>query len=271
MSSATDSPQTLAFVNDWLRICENHGACNSWRKTHGIPEALPARLIDVGTQADFSDLKLILSNVVDSTAVPYATLSHCWGTKIPFRLTSSNLEACLTQVTWSHLPQTFQDAVLLIRQLHLRYIWIDALCIIQDSLEDWKLHAEAMGSIYGNAWLNIAAAESVDSSGGLFRNRDPALIQPYALPSNTDDQIVYLYYANRFPDDVSYGPLTNRAWVSPRFSTPFTSSRRSASQLFTLAGFAGAIPVPSSAALRQKPGVLGVHHISRRRELTSTA
>jgi hypothetical protein len=46
---------------------------------------------------------------------------------------------------FSELPQTFRDAVSLVRQLRLRYLRIDALCIIQDDEEDWEKEASCMG------------------------------------------------------------------------------------------------------------------------------
>ena len=38
-----------------------------------------------------------------------------------------------------------------------RYIWIDSLCIVQDSREDWALECERMSDIYSNCYLTISA------------------------------------------------------------------------------------------------------------------
>lgn len=56
-------------------------------------------------------------------------------------------------------------------ELGITYIWIDSLCIIQDSEEDWTYEARTMGKIYQYAACNIAAA-GYDSSLGLSAERE---------------------------------------------------------------------------------------------------
>lgn len=61
----------------------------------------------------------------------------------------------------------FHDAFNLVRFLGVRYIWIDSLCIVQDSSRSWNLNSRVMDLIYGNARMTICAADGVDSSTGL--------------------------------------------------------------------------------------------------------
>lgn len=68
----------------------------------------------------------------------------------------------------SLLSQTFRDAITITRQLNIRYLWIDSLCIIQDDLRDWEFESANMSSIYRSSILTIAAAATVDSVGGCF-------------------------------------------------------------------------------------------------------
>lgn len=79
----------------------------------------------------------------------------------------------------TQLNKTFQEAITVCQELQLEYIWIDCFCIIQDSLEDWKVEALQMRNVYGNSFLNIAATDSEDSHGGLFRERDTKVLQPF--------------------------------------------------------------------------------------------
>lgn len=76
------------------------------------------------------------------------------------------------------LPQTFQDAIQVVRGLKLRYLWIDALCIIQneDHHEDWKRECGNMASIYRNSHLTIAAAWADSANGGCFTTTDPGVV-----------------------------------------------------------------------------------------------
>jgi hypothetical protein len=74
------------------------------------------------------------------------------------------------------LPATFRDAVSATRTLGLRYLWIDALCIIQGSATDWQREAPRMELVYGNSQVNLAATASTDPEGGLFRERHPIVV-----------------------------------------------------------------------------------------------
>ena len=51
----------------------------------------------------------------------------------------------------------------------IRFIWIDSLCIIQDSQEDWLQETPRMTSVYGGALFNIAATLGADSDAGLWQ------------------------------------------------------------------------------------------------------
>ncbi|KAK3717988.1 hypothetical protein LTR37_005414 [Vermiconidia calcicola] len=72
----------------------------------------------------------------------------------------------------SNLPATFKDAIVMARRLGFRYLWIDALCIIQDDLEDWRREATRMCSIYEGATLSLSAIDSPSSSTGFLHPRD---------------------------------------------------------------------------------------------------
>lgn len=69
------------------------------------------------------------------------------------------------------LPQKFCDAIDFARALGYSHIWIDSLCIIQDSDQDWEEQSSLVGDGYSNAYLNIAASALPDSSGSLIQNR----------------------------------------------------------------------------------------------------
>ena len=55
----------------------------------------------------------------------------------------------------------------LVRRLGLRFLWVDSLCIVQDSARSWNLNSKMMNLIYGNACLTICAADGFDASTGL--------------------------------------------------------------------------------------------------------
>lgn len=83
----------------------------------------------------------------------------------------------------SELPKTFKDAIRLTRKLGVQYLWIDSLCIIQNSEQDWIEEAANMGAVYRNCLVCIAADGATDSNGGCFiespskRNLDLACLE----------------------------------------------------------------------------------------------
>jgi hypothetical protein len=86
--------------------------------------------------------------------MPYVTLSHCWGFIPIFTLKSTSYHELKSGFQISLLSKTFQDAIAVTRALGYEFIWIDSLCIIQDSKDDWNLEAPQMQSIYRGAVLN---------------------------------------------------------------------------------------------------------------------
>jgi hypothetical protein len=109
----------------------------------GVP--LPKRVIDIG--GDGSKPICLVSS--ENLKARYATLSHCWGPKEthPLRTQIKNLSQFLVAIPSEALPKTFQDAIIITREVGLRYLWIDSLCIVQDDIADWTQQAAVMGDI----------------------------------------------------------------------------------------------------------------------------
>ncbi|KAI1856994.1 uncharacterized protein JN550_013487 [Neoarthrinium moseri] len=121
-------------------------------------------------------------------------------------------------IAFSVLPKTFQDAVLITKQLGVRYLWIDSLCIIQDSGEDWAVESSKMADIYQKSHITIAAVSSSDSRGGcLFTTK---LSDLYFRVQFNDSEIliaVRCYDRDGIVEDIdsfkdAYPALT-RAWI----------------------------------------------------------
>lgn len=61
-----------------------------------------------------------------------------------------------------------QDTVYVLRRLHVEYLWVDSLCIIQGDDGDWEHEASSMALIYKNATFTISATKSQGSYDSLF-------------------------------------------------------------------------------------------------------
>ncbi|KAJ4223399.1 hypothetical protein NW759_006033 [Fusarium solani] len=101
----------------------------------------------------------------------YVALSYIWGAVSNFKLTKSNLSRLLVpgvlREIFLRLPRTICDAVTLCRMLNVRYLWVDALCLLQNDPEDLERGVDVMDQIYERAWLTIFAATGTDANAGL--------------------------------------------------------------------------------------------------------
>ena len=215
-------------ITDWIRHCkEEHEPCNQNIFEDSNVKALPTRLLRLGT-LDQPLLRLIDGKDLPVDAV-YFTLSHCWGSAVLTKLTEAVLDGYRVSIDITQLSKTFQDAIHVARSLGAYAIWIDALCIIQDSAEDWSREAPLMYGVYHGAELNIAATASVDGSGGLGRQRDPSHLggclvrTTWAnIPSlqNKGRQCVLLIRpkGHTWYECVSQARLMDRGWVYQELS-----------------------------------------------------
>jgi hypothetical protein len=119
-------------------------------------------------------------------------------------------------VSLLNLPPVFQDAIKIIRTLGYKYVWIDALCILQDSADDWRSESSKMNQYYKGSSLNIIAAAARDPTYGIFDSADSSREH-------------WRYYASSVPEKKNVNFVKNRAWafqeeiLSPR-SIVYTSS-----------------------------------------------
>jgi len=177
----TGSPQNVVLAKRWMAACQKHPNCSSQAATSTSAE-MPTRLLDLAAPGLGEDL--LLHETVPADKVQYATLSHKWGNNALITTTASNLQQRFTRIYIQSLPLTFRDAIIFSRRMGVRYLWIDSLCIVQDSDDDKGREIPKMASIYGNAVFNIAASAAADATEGLFRERSADLFKPTELPLN---------------------------------------------------------------------------------------
>ncbi|KAI0575229.1 Vegetative incompatibility protein 6 [Pyrenophora tritici-repentis] len=116
----------------------------------------------------------------------------------------------------SELSQTFQDAIFTTRSLDIGLLWIDSLCIFQDSELDWQQESALMSQVYSNSTLNIAASIAADSDAGCFPERTTSFLDPCFVHTDWDDHANGSYrlcQKTSWNETIAGMPLTNRAWV----------------------------------------------------------
>lgn len=167
------SDRTLQLVKSWTENCANyHDRCFTSRFGW-----LPTRLLDIRQES----LRLVMS---ENSSGRYTTLNHCWGEAQFTQLTKSNVDRLMQGFSLTSLPKTFRDAISVTRSLGIDFIWIDSLCIIQDSKSDWETESARMGQVYQYSYCNIAATGAHDSTEGLFFERNKGLLETFDIQVN---------------------------------------------------------------------------------------
>jgi hypothetical protein len=138
---------------------------------------LPTKVIDVGEGTGCLKPPLVEAST-EVISAPHITLSYCWGGNDSLKLTASTIEELRSGISISQLPKTIQDAIQVVLHLEIRYIRVDALCILQDSPTDWAKEAASMSDICRNSFLTIAASGASNSEQGLIAQRDPLICTP---------------------------------------------------------------------------------------------
>ncbi|KAI1110430.1 HET-domain-containing protein [Nemania sp. NC0429] len=214
-SASTGSDEALQFVKKKLGECEaSHQTCQ--RSMTSLAGWYPTRLIEL--TASGPRLVETRDHVPHG---PYATLSHRWG--------GSNIRTCTSRtkrdleagIGPAFLTQTFRDALHAIERLGIRYIWIDSLCIIQDSTEDWTREALTMGKVYRHACINLAATQAESGETGLYAPRNPDVMS--SGPFRIDNGVLSGVFVavedalganwGYWDREVQLAPLNSRGWV----------------------------------------------------------
>ncbi|KAI0413253.1 HET-domain-containing protein [Xylaria grammica] len=215
------SPRNMNLARGWLRTCrEQHTGC----LVAGSP-ALPTRVIDVGP-ADGSQAPRLISG--EGLKDDYVALSHCWGGSITPVLDAQTFDAFKNAIPVAELPPNLRDAIVITRELGIRFLWIDSLCILQDSKRDWELEAQKMGAVYRNCTVVISASASPGSKHGILGG-GLASTSASRAPKRTHIKI----YDDALADDpalgvrveienmkeetlealATHGPLASRGWT----------------------------------------------------------
>jgi hypothetical protein len=150
-----------SLMRKWLRLCqEQHVLCTN----DEFDFEYPNRLIDIRREC-----------LVEKSDIPsrphYAILSYVWGTAPFITLNSSTSDLLhnpgIISINNDEIPASIRDTIQLCRSLNQEYLWVDALCIKQDGLQDKLTEISRMDDIYGGAALTIVAVSGDRASAGL--------------------------------------------------------------------------------------------------------
>jgi hypothetical protein len=220
--SCIDSDLTFSRARQLLNKClDKHSAC----KQTG---SAPSRLLDVSSDA--KEVRLVDTNTVKDPV--WAALSYCWGGSQDAQTTYLNVEDRYKQLAIDHLPLTIRDAIHVCRQMHIPYLWVDSICIIQteDESEDTVKETDKdrelrkMAGIYQGAILTISASCAISANEGFLHERKP-FTPGVALPIRLKDDYHVAQIVEKGSTDwnpLQAEPSESRAWI---FQEQLLSSR----------------------------------------------
>lgn len=204
------SLETAAKISLWRDSClkEHNDSCPTLSSAF-----VPKRLIKVQDSNGSDCLRLCETQHLAHS--PYIPLSYCWGKDQAITLTTATVSAWMESIPYVQLPRTLQDAITICRNLKVPFLWVDALCIIQDDDRDRSQQIAQMPQIYRNGYITIAAASASDASKGFLHKRySPnletlAFTLPYVCP-NSERGDITIFSLDRDSDS---NPLDTRAWT----------------------------------------------------------
>ncbi|RMZ73649.1 heterokaryon incompatibility [Pyrenophora seminiperda CCB06] len=211
LESNSGAPTRLELIEKWIKDCfENHPQCH--QATHeDQPDSFPTRLIHVTSSGQ---PKLVLTDAITICPMKYATLSHRWRDLYTPKLLQENIEAMKHGIGMESLPLAFRDAINLCKRLQVQYLWIDAICIVQDDDTDCMGEIRKMGAIYANAYCNLSATAAAESPLGLFVERDTTDFTAYPVTIQRQNVTIHCYwYFENIEDVLNNSPLMRRGWV----------------------------------------------------------
>ncbi len=229
----TNSRSVACFglARPWMKVCKDQHDC--------VPKGsvLPKSVLAItGTRERMS------VHLLETEGQPgdYVALSHSWGKGRPLVTTTRNIEDFRREIPFDDLPRTFRDAVSITNELRFCYLWIDSLCIIQNSPDDWAEQSMCMAAIYAGSNITIFAAGSSSDEEGIFLTRSeiynppdndtglgdarPPAIATAAVKLSSGQTSQLTFFPQRindgglgtltFPlDPITQDPLSSRAWA----------------------------------------------------------
>ncbi|KAI1421302.1 heterokaryon incompatibility protein-domain-containing protein [Xylaria sp. FL1777] len=213
-----DMPSPIYFevLRQWLKDCDNsHPDCHL-KSAEASLSRVPTRLIDV--EEKYSPrIHLLETEQSQRDQVQhfrYVALSHPWGDKREhehYCTTRQNINHHKAGIQIDILPNTFKDAIKVTRELGVRYLWIDSLCIVQGEDGDFDEEAMHMETVFSTAYCVIAATRAKGASSGFLNPRPDR--NAVRLERSGNPPLFVCESIDNFQRDVIEGPLNKRGWV----------------------------------------------------------
>lgn len=211
------SAQSVTFMKAMLKECHSEHA-----QAGTCPQPvsfLPKRLVKIYWD-DVAPM-IRIYETIEAEILQWISLSYCWGADQTMKATQGNFDKLTAGISLASLPKTLQDAIFITYLLGLEYIWIDALCIIQDDDDDKANEISRMHDIYKAAFVTLIAASASRSTEGFLQDKSGFLSYPRApkvslrwrWSEDLVSDVVVCKSDGSVPTLGSTDPITSRAWT----------------------------------------------------------
>jgi hypothetical protein len=199
----------------WIETCKRHSNC-----LQQLDGQLPKIVVEVASSESPTTCRLVEPH---DHSGQYVALSYCGG-KQSYVLTTENKEDLMIRLDENRLPQTILDAIHVTRRLGYQFLWIDALCIVQNSATEKTEDIVNMHKIYQRAALTIVAGSATSASKGFLHHNRPISSKPTDFQRNpdkefkipckcTDDDYVTVGVKVMVQLSMFTDPIVRRAWT----------------------------------------------------------
>ncbi|CAF3458153.1 unnamed protein product [Fusarium graminearum] len=197
----------LGVAKSWMDKCiAEHGS--ECQGTLNLQTVSPAWLID--TKDDCL--------VPGTTSNEYIALSYRWGPSTAPQMDNETFEQMGVpgglSKQQSFLTPTVRDAIHTVRKLGERYLWVDAICLPPDDIEQVSQQLQLMGSIYASAKLTIVALDGDANTGfqGLEGQSSPRKLSNL-FPWKTNTNLLLRDQPKLSAMDVQASEYFTRGWT----------------------------------------------------------
>ncbi|KAL8383356.1 hypothetical protein RB595_006891 [Gaeumannomyces hyphopodioides] len=154
----------------------------------------------------------------------YAALSYCWGKKEKadqqLKTTKATISRRRDRITEDEMTEVLRDAVSVTQMLGIPYLWVDAICILQDDITDWQRQCVDVARLYAGAAVTICAASSTSCREGFLGQRGHRIRMPFSSskrPGLSGSFYLQFKYATSQPNDIFFDPdadVAHSRWSS---------------------------------------------------------
>lgn len=141
---------------------------------------IPKRLVDVSSGTACLIMREDVLQSDCNSRLKYAALSYCWGSAgSQAKTTVATLRDRQAGISETEMPPVLRDSIQVTRALGIPFLWIDALCILQDDHSDWEQQCGEMHNIYGSAEFTLCVANSRSCNEGFLQQTTPCIQLPF--------------------------------------------------------------------------------------------